>query len=365
MNREKSVNLSLDKRASYQEVCNLMEQEAGKEVKCLQQTGEKTWVVTLKSDQASESLKKKSLRIGENAIHTAGAGRPITFVTLLYAPCEMGDQPITTALSPYGKVINVRRGHWQQHPLWENGNRHVKMEMDRPIPSYLQVGPYRLVVKYNGQVETCRRCGGPGHKAADCPNFKCHNCGEAGHRAAECPSPPICRACHQEGHISTQCPTSFANRTRGHPRLSESSDDEEEMITDRKATMTFPPPPTTKSTTETEQPKPRKKKIAKRGRGNPTEENDSKPEVKPKERKPNNPTPDIDAQLAEDMAARLFDSEVSEMSIVSNTSTKKNSSSPQSSSLDESLPSQGYTEVKRRNKKQHKKGQNMNNEQSA
>lgn len=241
MNREKSVNLSLDKRASYQEVCNLMEQEAGKEVKCLQQTGEKTWVVTLKSDQASESLKKKSLRIGENAIHTAGAGRPITFVTLLYAPCEMGDQPITTALSPYGKVINVRRGHWQQHPLWENGNRHVKMEMDRPIPSYLQVGPYRLVVKYNGQVETCRRCGGPGHKAADCPNFKCHNCGEAGHRAAECPSPPICRACHQEGHISTQCPTSFANRTRGHPRLSESSDDEEEMITDRKATMTFPP----------------------------------------------------------------------------------------------------------------------------
>ena len=68
------------------------------------------------------------------------------FVTVSYAPYEVEDRPITSLLSQYGTVLGIRHGHWQLHPQWENGMRHVRMHVDKAIPSYVWVGGYQLKI---------------------------------------------------------------------------------------------------------------------------------------------------------------------------------------------------------------------------
>ncbi|XP_038071856.1 branchpoint-bridging protein-like [Patiria miniata] len=80
---------------------------------------------------------------------------------------------------------------------------------------YVSAG-FLLTVKYSGQEETCRRCGEPGHKAAECPTIVCFNCQQPGHMSGECPQPRRCRTCGAEGHTSRECRQSYANQLRGH-----------------------------------------------------------------------------------------------------------------------------------------------------
>ncbi|GAB7345792.1 hypothetical protein MBLNU457_4055t1 [Dothideomycetes sp. NU457] len=62
--------------------------------------------------------------------------------------------------------------------------------------------------------DTCRRCGGEGHRSFECTMEKapmlCRNCEKEGHLARECDQPPnpanmICRNCDKKGHMSRDC----------------------------------------------------------------------------------------------------------------------------------------------------------------
>ena len=225
LKRELSVNLILTEKSSYQDVCGLISREVPKsEVRCLQQNSDRQWTLTVKSESVKDQLLRATWIMRGRVITIAPASEAVTYVTVLQSPCELPDAPITTQLSYYGKVLGIRRGHWQAHPEWENGNRHVRMVLEKPIPSYLKVGPYQLVIKYNGQTETCRRCGSAGHKAAQCTNYTCFNCGQYGHRESACPQPKQCRVCGKSDHSSSGCQDSFASKLRG-TRLTDPSSD--------------------------------------------------------------------------------------------------------------------------------------------
>ena len=190
--------LSLDQQEGYESVCRFVAKEAREgNVVCVQQLGPRRWAVTTKDDGTRDRLLRASLRIGDTAVAATAADKQTTFVTILLAPFEMTDAAIHTALSACGKVLNVRRGRWQ---------RHARMELDRPIPSYLRIGSFLLEVRYDGQAATCRRCGKEGHKAAACPTIICFNCREAGHRRENCNKPTHCFNCGADGHPTMRCP---------------------------------------------------------------------------------------------------------------------------------------------------------------
>lgn len=71
-----------------------------------------------------------------------------------------------------------------------NGDRKVIMELKRPIPNFVKIGPYELQINYRGVIRTCRICKGEDHLAADCPNIKCRNCLGTGHIAKWCTVAP-------------------------------------------------------------------------------------------------------------------------------------------------------------------------------
>ncbi|GAU10215.1 hypothetical protein TSUD_420210, partial [Trifolium subterraneum] len=69
----------------------------------------------------------------------------------------------------------------------------------------------------------CFRCGGTGHKIAECKNEapKCFRCGEPGHYANECKNGVTCFNCGDPGHISTQCdkPKKIKDNATGRGRV--------------------------------------------------------------------------------------------------------------------------------------------------
>lgn len=240
MQRNHSVELLLNERATYDEICDLVETTLTDDVQCVQQVADKKWIVTTKTAEGTETLMTTELKIGENTVHTAPAGKNLHYVTVMYAPFEMKDTSVAAVMSSYGEVHAIRRGHWQQHRNWENGNRHLRMEIDRKIPSYITVNGFQLVVKYTGQKETCRKCSEEGHKAATCPNIRCNSCQQYGHMRKNCPQPSDCTNCKSTEHTTQLCPHTYANRVKKSPLLSEQSSGEDE---EEKQTQPEPPQP--------------------------------------------------------------------------------------------------------------------------
>ncbi|KAH6920844.1 hypothetical protein HPB50_028172 [Hyalomma asiaticum] len=54
--------------------------------------------------------------------------------------------------------------------------------MARPVPNLLRVEEKVVMCEYEGVVRLCRRCGLPGHHAAECETPKCERCGKFGHQ---------------------------------------------------------------------------------------------------------------------------------------------------------------------------------------
>lgn len=77
-------------------------------------------------------------------------------------------------LRKYGNVYQLR---WEKYRVEEENALFptlssfviCTMSLKKRIPSYVNLGRYTLVVKYEGQPETCRICNQPGHKAYFCP----------------------------------------------------------------------------------------------------------------------------------------------------------------------------------------------------
>ena len=87
----------------------------------------------------------------------------MTSVNIFGVPYELADEVIVEHLQVYGQIVSKRQGHYVTHPEVENGIRHWRMLLRRPIPSVVQVGPVRLAVKYEGQPGSCYKSGSFGH----------------------------------------------------------------------------------------------------------------------------------------------------------------------------------------------------------
>lgn len=92
-----------------------------------------------------------------------------TVVKVHRVPLEIPDAELKKSLSMYGNVEEVRKECWKNLPFpVYNELRSVKMEINRPIPSYINIGNQLYWVTYFGQEKTCKRCGKTTHEAKDC-----------------------------------------------------------------------------------------------------------------------------------------------------------------------------------------------------
>lgn len=84
-------------------------------------------------------------------------------------PIEIADLDIKKSLSHYGVIENVSNDTWKRLPYkCYNDIKIIKMEIHRPIPSYVRIAGKQYWVTYVGQVKTCRKCASTEHEAKDC-----------------------------------------------------------------------------------------------------------------------------------------------------------------------------------------------------
>lgn len=95
-------------------------------------------------------------------------------VKIYDAPNELPDTVLIGRLSYYGKVLSFRRDCIALGVY--NGVRSARMRLSRPIPSSMRIVGEQVMIFYESQPRTCRRCGGECHVANGCKAPRCFNC---------------------------------------------------------------------------------------------------------------------------------------------------------------------------------------------
>lgn len=92
-------------------------------------------------------------------------------VRVFNVPPECPNALIEKALTPYGDVLSTVNETWgPAHRLQCNsGVRSVRMDVKRPIPSYMTIEGTRAQISYFGQLPTCSICQSTDHLRMYCP----------------------------------------------------------------------------------------------------------------------------------------------------------------------------------------------------
>ena len=177
---------------------------------CLQRKSSGEIILTFRNTyQKAIFLTKCAITINDQAVAIQDVDHPLTFLNIYDAPHELPDSAIIERLSPYCEVLHHRRGKFREPEGVFNGIRHYRVRILRPILSYLRFGKTLVVLKHQGQEETCRHCNLPGHYAHSCKEEICFNCDATGHQAPTCPNPTLCSLCHNRYHKARNCPHSW------------------------------------------------------------------------------------------------------------------------------------------------------------
>ena len=137
------------------------------------------------------------------------ADPPAIWVRAFGKPKELSLEVIKRKFGSFGQVLFARENN---HPGTSilNGIVTMKMVIQQPIPSFVHLGPYCLMVRHDRQPQTCRRCDSTGHLAATCSIKRCYNCGAHGHIKADCHEDSRCQGCGSTDHHIDQCDSSWA-----------------------------------------------------------------------------------------------------------------------------------------------------------
>ncbi|KAI9550784.1 hypothetical protein GHT06_007138 [Daphnia sinensis] len=84
------------------------------------------------------------------------------FVRIAGIPQNLDLGVVQTRLKEYGTVIDTLLATWMI----------VRMTLTKNIPSYVNIGSYRAIVKYEGQRPTCRLCDDENHFSNNCPTVR-------------------------------------------------------------------------------------------------------------------------------------------------------------------------------------------------
>ena len=98
------------------------------------------------------------------------------FVRLSQFPMTMDLRTISMRLREFGVIHDIK---WETYKNLSGGNLYypvgngwvkAKMILEKNIPSFISLGRYRAMVKYSGQLPTCRICDSENHFSEHCPD---------------------------------------------------------------------------------------------------------------------------------------------------------------------------------------------------
>ncbi|KAG0430112.1 hypothetical protein HPB47_022992 [Ixodes persulcatus] len=116
-------------------------------------------ITVLSKPAMAKIISAEGLTIGGARVSIVPVGPQVTTVTCLFLPVYISNDDIVAALSPYGKVLEVPFGVYQDHITIKTGTRYVRMEMldSNPVPSFLCIAGHRATFDYRGIRRMCRR----------------------------------------------------------------------------------------------------------------------------------------------------------------------------------------------------------------
>lgn len=94
------------------------------------------------------------------------------FVSIGDVPFEIELDEVREVMAEFGRVERVERRSYQGAGFLKGKQGWITTSiiLEKPIPSYVDIGYCRAVVKYEGQDTTCKGCNEIGHWQRDCPN---------------------------------------------------------------------------------------------------------------------------------------------------------------------------------------------------
>ena len=151
-----------------------------------QDLGDDVYLLELESRADAEELVNNGFDIEEFHIDCSPPHGRFLNVSVMGLRSYVEDEEVKLALSEYGELKSdvIRLKYKADHELagLENGNRLVKMILDKPsIPYSLRVGGEWCRIIHNNQQPVCMECNELGHTKRNCPKIQCRVCKQLGH----------------------------------------------------------------------------------------------------------------------------------------------------------------------------------------
>ena len=167
------------------------------EVRCVQFLRGGKVRVTFRKPSAHDYWLEKGLCVKGLDVPVTRDGVKVTVLYLRDLPHEIHADDLHDFFSDYGDVLTMERSTNDDDCSVYNGNRVIKMILQKDLPYFLTVFEFECRLWYREQPIQCFLCREHGHRAQSCPlSGRCRRCGQSGHVARECSRnwDPISRA---------------------------------------------------------------------------------------------------------------------------------------------------------------------------
>nr|XP_037291102.1 uncharacterized protein LOC119186796 [Rhipicephalus microplus] len=152
------------------------------------------WAVTLTSAEAARKLLSAvDVKVKDRPCLLIDPNNREVRLKLHWLLHGVTDEDVRVALTPYGKVFEVKREKWRAPGITEKGSTtrsvglklHSDVKVD-DIPHQLKIAGELTLVVVPGRAPLCLRCKSTGHIRRDCRVPRCSRCRRFGHEDADC-----------------------------------------------------------------------------------------------------------------------------------------------------------------------------------
>ena len=166
------------------------------EVRCVQFLRGGKARVTFRKASARDYWLTKVLHLKGHDVPVTRDGEKLSVLHLRDLPYEVHADDLQDFFSAYGTVLAMERSTNADLPSLCDGNRVIKMILEKDLPYFLTVFGFECRLWYRDQP------------------IQCFLCREHGHRAQACPLSGRCRRCHQPGHVARECSQAWGSVSR-------------------------------------------------------------------------------------------------------------------------------------------------------
>ena len=189
--RERSITFRLPVRFSLGELKAGIETVIKDNIKVFQDLGDNEYLLELATKDDAELLVSNGFDLEEFHLDCSPPHGKFLNVSILGLRSYIHDDEVKFALMEYGVLKSdvIRLKYKADHDLagMENGNRLVKMVLDKPsLPYSMRIGGEWCRIIHNNQQPVCLECKELGHTRKNCPTIRCRVCKQLGHMSYNC-----------------------------------------------------------------------------------------------------------------------------------------------------------------------------------